>query len=315
MLSLSYKAVALAVAVLALLSGVSPAGTPPAEAAQPLQFVALGDSLTQSGGFTARYRDRMQADLGLASQSVNLGTNGSSSGELLDRLITNPAYRTAVAGADVIVIQAGLNDYYRARFRYLSGDCGGEDNQDCMREMVPSFNANWTALLEELLVLADSEEVAIRALNMHYPFFALDNWTGPFAVLNVYLSQMNEHIAAESARLDIPLADVHAAFHGPAGNLDPINGGYLLLDGIHPTDAGNRAIADALRSLGYLPLVPTCPNVNNDNRVNIVDLFLIAKNAGAPVTAESALFDVNGSGHIDIVDLFLAAKKVDMFCG
>jgi lysophospholipase L1-like esterase len=50
------------------------------------------------------------------------------------------------------------------------------------------------------------------------------------------------------------MAQVHLAFNGPNGEEDPIAKGLITGDGIHPNDNGHKAIADALRALGYAPL-------------------------------------------------------------
>lgn len=299
---------------LAAIVATSLPAMPRAEAAEPLQFVALGDSVTESGGFIARYREHLQSDLGLTARVINLGTGGSTSGELLERVRANPDYRTAIAGADVITLEIGLNDIYRARGKYLSGDCGGDDNQDCLREMVDAFEANWTALHDEIFALTTPVETAIRPIDIYYPFFASDQSNGAFAVLNGYLIQMNEHIAATSLARDIPLANVYLAFHGPNGDVDPMQSGYLLADQIHTTDAGDRLIAAALRGSGYLPIEPICPDVNQNNVVNIADLYLIGRNMGRRAMPETTTFDVNGDGYINIIDMYLTVKKHGMVC-
>jgi lysophospholipase L1-like esterase len=41
---------------------------------------------------------------------------------------------------------------------------------------------------------------------------------------------------------------------GDTSDQDPILKGLITVDGIHPNDNGHKAIADALRALGYAPL-------------------------------------------------------------
>lgn len=305
---------ALGCAAIALILAASLTSAPRAQASEPLQYVALGDSVTQLAGFTARYSGHIRADLGLSVQTTNLGVGGSTSGELLERLRTNADYRTAVASADVITLQAGLNDFYRARLLYQSGECGGDDNLECMRSMVVDFSANWSALHDELVALADPSHTAIRPIDLYYPSFASDHAVGAFAILNPYLLQMNQHIAATSLERDLPLAGVHDAFHGSAGDGDPMAAGLLLSDQLHTTDAGNRMLATLLRGAGYLPLVPYCPDVNLTNSVNVVDLFLVAHNFGRIVTAATVVYDVNADGYINIIDMSHTVRKNGMIC-
>jgi hypothetical protein len=62
-------------------------------------------------------------------------------------------------------------------------------------------------------------------------------------------------IAAADLR-GMPHVDVHQAFNGPNGDLDPIGMGHVLPlpDGVHPSNAGHAAIADLMRDSGYAPL-------------------------------------------------------------
>jgi len=51
-------------------------------------------------------------------------------------------------------------------------------------------------------------------------------------------------------------AKVHEAFNGPAGDEDPAGKGLLAFDGFHANKAGHALMAELLRDLGYVPLLP-----------------------------------------------------------
>jgi hypothetical protein len=61
---------------------------------------------------------------------------------------------------------------------------------------------------------------------------------------------------------NIPVARVDLAWNGPNLDEDPVAKGYIcgdvssLMSGVHPSEEGNRVIAEVLRKLGYKPLGP-----------------------------------------------------------
>src|SRR5262249_58321417 len=87
-----------------------------AGAASALSYVALGDSLAVGsgdgggGGYVARYRDDLAADLEAPVALQNLGVGGSTTQNLLDSLTTDSMVESAVAGADVVTFDIGGND-------------------------------------------------------------------------------------------------------------------------------------------------------------------------------------------------------------
>jgi lysophospholipase L1-like esterase len=71
---------------------------------------------------------------------------------------------------------------------------------------------------------------------------------GTFSTVEPYLDQVNQHIASSAKANGIPMAQVHLAFNGPNGDLDPVALGLIAIDGIHPNDTGHKVMADALRT-------------------------------------------------------------------
>lgn len=234
--------------------GVSGSGT-----AGRWQYTALGDSLAfgvldTQGGYVVRYRAYVQSDTGHEVTLTNLGQNGWHSGDLLNALKNDATFRSAVSSADVLTFDIGGNDLLHAIDLFQKGTCGGQDNQDCMRQAVASFGPNWDAIVQEILSLRDKNHTIIRTMDIYDPFVAQEMVRGVFPVIKGYLDQVNVHIAASAAANGIPMAQVYQAFNGPNGDQDPVAKGYLTVDGIHPNDAGHKVIADLIRGLGYAPL-------------------------------------------------------------
>ncbi len=232
-----------------------------------LSYVALGDSLATGygadRGYVDRYAGLLRAQTGATVEVRNLGVNGLTSRQLRAGIEGDRRVRDAVRRADVVTINIGANDLLQARSKYQSGNCGGADNQDCLREAVAGFRANWDAILAGVITdLRSPGTTVIRAMDFYNPSVAVDaatvSWpaagANDFVVFKEYLEQVNSHIAASSNARGVLHAEVYESFNGPNGDEDPSGKGYMSEDGIHPSDEGHAAIARELGKLGYEPL-------------------------------------------------------------
>jgi lysophospholipase L1-like esterase len=227
-----------------------------------LGYVALGDSLATgygaTEGYVYRYADFLSADTGHKIDVYNLGVNGLTSERLRTEIEDNRSVKDAIGQAKIITINIGANDLLWARWSYQTGDCGGADNQDCLRQAVDEFQANWDAILADVTGLRSPAAAIIRTMDFYDPLLDVDEvmggWPNDFEVFKKYLEQVNTHIAKSSDVYGIPHAKVYEAFNGPNGDEDPITKGYVSSDGIHPNDGGHAVIAQELRRLAYGPL-------------------------------------------------------------
>lgn len=226
---------------------------------QQWQYTALGDSLAvgildSQGGYAQRYRLDTATDTGNVVLLTNLGVNGAHSGDLLNSLRNDPNFRNAVSGSQVVTFDIGGDDLLHAIGLFQRGQCGGADNQDCMRTAVAAFGPNWDAIVQELLALRNKNNTIIRTMDIYNPFVVQLQQQGLFAGVEPYLDTVNQHIAQSAQANGIPMAPVHQLFNGASGTEDPIAKGLITIDGVHPNDNGHKVIADALRGLGYAPL-------------------------------------------------------------
>jgi lysophospholipase L1-like esterase len=242
----------------------APAGT--------FNYTALGDSLAygildlSGGGYVPRYANYVQTDTGATVSLNNLGQNGWTSGQLLNALRTNAAFRNSIANSQVVTWDIGGNDLLRITDEYKGGACGGADNQDCLRSAVAMFKANWAAIIVEILSLRRTSDTVIRTMNVYNPFVkawkASDSWANDgglndFQVIKPYLDEVNNYIEATATANNIPYAKVYQAFNGINGDEDAGDKGYISpydYSGVHPSDLGHKVIADLFRNLGYYPL-------------------------------------------------------------
>ena len=231
-------------------------------------YTALGDSLaagtgaTQRYGYVQRYRDYIQTDTGVRVTLGNIGVPGAKSADLLNALKNHPGIRNSISYSQIVTWNIGGNDLSSARDQYKARTCGGTDNQDCLRNAVALFKANWSGIIQEILSLRSTSNTIIRTMDLYNPYAnrdkVADTWPNDagndFVVLKPYLDDANQYIAASATSSNIPYAKVYLAFNGPSGDIDPSTFGYISADGYHPNDAGHQKIADLLRSLGYSPL-------------------------------------------------------------
>jgi lysophospholipase L1-like esterase len=267
-----------------------------APAPQTLTYTAMGDSLAYGildfggGGYVPRYGNYVQADTGSSVFLNNLGQNGWTSSQLLNALRTNSNFRSSVATSQVVTWDIGGNDFLRLVKSYQDKTCGGADNQNCIRDAIATFKANWSAIIAEILALRSTGNTVIRTMDIYNPFvnaqkasdsWANDNGLNDFQVIKPYLDDTNKYIASTAAANNIPCAKVYQAFNGTSGEEDAGDKGYISpydYSGVHPGELGHKVIADLFRNLGYAPLMgqdsPSAPVLlteENSNRAVALD--------------------------------------------
>jgi len=248
----------------------------PVDQGEEWKYTALGDSLATGfgaiKGYVSRYRDHIEVDASVNVELTNLGRNGWTSDDLIEALQMDPTFRASVSRSQVVTWDIGGNDLRAPRLSYMWGACGGNDNQDCLRETVVTFKWNWDVIVAEVLALRDTSGHIIRTMDIYNPFVnedrSRDSWENDgecndldgdgkcsdFEVFKPYLDDVNNYIATTATNHNIPCAVVYLAFNGPNGDEDPEDKGYIAADGFHPNDTGHQVIADLLRELGYTPL-------------------------------------------------------------
>lgn len=223
------------------------------------QYTALGDSLAfgildTQGGYARRYDGYVATDTGNSVAFTDLGVNGAHSGDLLNSLQNDANFRSHISASQVVTWDIGGDDLLHAVNLFQNNQCGGADNQDCLRSAVSSFMTNWDAVVQQLLALRSKSNTILRTMDVYNPFVAELIVQGTYNTVEPYLDAVNQHIAASAQANGIPMAQIHLAFNGASGQEDPITKGLLTVDGVHPNDAGHKLIADTLRALGCAPL-------------------------------------------------------------
>jgi hypothetical protein len=233
-----------------------PAGT-------ALDYVTLGDSITRESQIPELYASRIQDDLGVEVTLHNKATPGESAAETLRRIRSPEELRHLVADAEIITINVAPSGWNLPERFFLAGDCGGDDNQACLREHLDQVQSDWEFLLDEVLVLRSSQHTIIRVLTVgtwiHHAIYrdhlAFSDKVDAekMDIMLAYFLQMNDFAAESASQRGVPVVDLGREFQGQDYE-NEVPQEHLWLDGIHLSEDGSSVVADLLGDLGYDPI-------------------------------------------------------------
>lgn len=223
-----------------MLLAILPLPLPPADfgVPPPPVVVMLGDSTTavRPGAIDKVYASRVEQsliDAGFPIRVINAGVGGNSTTDGLDRF----AKDVLVHDPDLVVIQFGIND--------SAVDVWRDPPATSPRVSIETFEANLRRLIERSreagarVVLMTTNPIRwtpkLKQLygKMPYDPERPDGFDLPL------LSRYNSAARRVAKEAEVPLVDVHAEFM--RGDVDT-----LLLDGMHPGDAGHAIVAALL---------------------------------------------------------------------
>jgi lysophospholipase L1-like esterase len=215
-------------------------------------YVAIGDSMVR--GMMYHYVEFVEQDLGVKIELHEWSVSGDTSSSLLERLRSNEQLRQDLQEAEVITFLIPMGSLEIPVHTFESGnpgDCGGADNQDCLREAFETYMLDTDDIIAEIVSIRSPSDTLIRAQDMFQPCVKESLASGTFEIINGYMRMANEHVTEVATKYDIPVARVYNAFMGEDSVEDPRDKGLMMGDGIHPNQEGAILIAELLRELGY----------------------------------------------------------------
>jgi lysophospholipase L1-like esterase len=222
-------------------------------------YVALGDS--NPGGFGVShsyvdiYADYIASDMGVGVRVHNWASYGATSTSLLSRLSSSSELQQDIRNAEIITIDIGANDWTPVLHMYPHKECGGSDNQDCLRELLQTYKQNLKAILQEIADLqGENAGTLIRLVDLYmsncdYPNIYRVGESEVFNGIKPYLDEFNAFISEAAQTHHAKVVPLYLTFNGPEGNQNPRT--YLQGDQCHLRAKGHQKVADMLRELGY----------------------------------------------------------------
>ena len=242
-------------------SGPRPERSP--RPAAPLRVVAVGDSVTSGHAcgctaFPAQYGRLLSGRLRRPVSTQNLGVDGQGSGGLLTALGPSGSEGPAVAGADVVLVTIGANDFNGRHDDVAYGDCDPDASPDCVADEIEGLRRRFAGVLERVRALRDGRPTAVLVTGYWNVFEDGDVAARQFPAKGLAatdaLTRRVNAVLALAARADgAAYVDLDRPFH-TAGGADVTR--LLAADGDHPDAAGHALIARALLAAG-LPGLPT----------------------------------------------------------
>ena len=241
----------------------------------PLQLVVIGDSIASPepcpgcNGFVEQYADHLAAATGRRVDVTNRShTDDTRIDDIHDQVLGEERLRDEVAAADVIILSIGSSDVLPDP--HAVGGCNGDagatpeswvewalaTTPQCRDDARLAHAARYDAILASIAELRGPAPTKAIALNTYDPYLQDPD----FLVADVDAATLDDLWAWMTAEFDewnrlqcaravnhfFDCVDLYHAFNGPAGDLP---GGELLIDGAHPSQAGNDLIAALLAEL------------------------------------------------------------------
>lgn len=126
---------------------------------------------------------------------------------------------------------------------------------NCDMETFDTYVQHLEGIYQIIFELRDGQPTIVRAFDAYNPLIARFQENGVYEECKGCWANYNAAIHQAAASYNIPVAAVAEAWNGPNWDQDPKATGYTK-DGIHPNEVGATIIAQAIRELGYDPIIP-----------------------------------------------------------
>lgn len=233
--------------------------TPTATAARPLRVVGLGDSVPAADtcgcdGFLEQLVPALRATTGRQVTLANDATSGWTTQDVLKDLAVGASHDDLTAGADLVVVEIGANDFDLGRLTDPS--CAPAGSSACFRSTLAGLRSGLTQVVDRVRALAPGAEVAL----LGYWNVGLDGSVGR-SQGSTYVSSsdaltraVNQVVVGVTRSTGSVYVDAYTPLKGTDGLRDPTED--LLDDGDHPNASGHArladAVLDALQSSGWV---------------------------------------------------------------
>lgn len=226
-----------------------------------MMIVGFGDSVMNTPNTSVAvlrvYADMVGEEFGVPVDVRDYAQGASKPAQLITTL-DSEMVQASLEEADVVLVEIPQRDV-QWPFQTAVGwggsdptDCGGDDNQQCLRDYVTENKASVEEIFAKITAMCDPSDTLIRTFTMYQMNVEDRKAEDALDITIPYFEEAQENLEVIAAGYGIPVADVHREFMGPDGTNDPRDR-ELLVDQRHPSEDGARLIAEMLDDLGYDP--------------------------------------------------------------
>jgi hypothetical protein len=206
----------------------------PGVSTRPYSYVALGDSWANGAHcgscktFVGRYADLLNQRLRRQVKLTDLTENGGTSTTMLAALRTDDRIRAAVAKADIIVIETGLNDLDESGVldSVAAGLCGGPGNLNCLDTVGQRWQVNFESIADEIDYLRGGQPTALRLVTSQNVFLSDPSIVSDHGLPADFAQtggtfitrQLHDALCGTARRHHGQCVDVGRLFNGPQGD-------------------------------------------------------------------------------------------------
>ncbi|HEX2895952.1 MAG TPA: SGNH/GDSL hydrolase family protein [Marmoricola sp.] len=237
-------------------TGTTSSSTASSSPGPTVRVVGLGDSVMAGtncdcAGLAEEYGTALQARDGGHVDVTNLGEGGKVTEDLLEDLQVDVPTRTAIAGADVVLVTIGANDLLPQLDQWRSSGC----DESCFAGPAAQMGQNLRQILTVIDAIRDGHHGTVLVTDYWNVFTDGDvaRNSGGQAQLDWsddVTAAANQQICAAASASGDTCVDLVPVFK-PGGS-DPTS--LLADDGDHPNAAGVQATVQAL--LAHTPTQP-----------------------------------------------------------
>jgi lysophospholipase L1-like esterase len=246
-----------------LLMGVLAPANAVSEAAQPAPWhvVALGDSDTTGDGdasglgWVGRYARLLREKLGLKVVVTNLAVEGKTSDQLLSDVQSDPTTRSALKGAQVVLIGIGGADLNAGDDRLQAGAC---KSTACYAADLRRFGRNLDATAGLVRKLRGRQQAVLRAMTLPNVVPGAKDVVPPFITQRIGVYQnttLRRYICGAMAKHGGRCVDAFRIFNGADGTQNAYAKGWLTKNPCcYPSGKGQQVMAELVFKSGLAPL-------------------------------------------------------------
>jgi lysophospholipase L1-like esterase len=225
----------------------------------PLVYVPMGDSLTfspEGSSLIDGYAEMLEEDFGVTVDRRAYSVANQRADDFLTQLQSNDTLRADLTEADVITFLIPIGEWAEPLmiFAGVAGhdraECGGADDQQCLRDMVANYNITVDEVFEELMSIVDLSEQVVLVQDVYQ--LHTERQGDTTQALYPYFRAAQVRVQETAAAHGVPVASVWDDFMGADGEIpNLIEAGLIQTDGVHPTEDGALRIATLFHDLGY----------------------------------------------------------------